>query len=116
MDAGGAPNYDRGMARPEATQPVNASAQCECRHSCPGSAISECECRHSTGERLDIALALQVQEHVLRRLLGRDRGRVDNNVSVGRLLVWVRDPRELLEHAGPSLRVQAFAVARLAHL
>src|SRR5713101_4711338 len=100
----------------QASHPVKPSTWCECRHSCPDSAVSECECRHSAGGLGEVALALKVQEHVLRRFLGRDRGRVDYDVGVGRLLVWVRDPCELLQHAGSSLRVKALAIARLAHV
>src|SRR5216683_7596847 len=62
----------------------------------------------------DEAFAFQVQNDLLGCFLRRPLARIDNNLSVGRNFVGVRDTRELLEDSSSSLGVQALPIALLA--
>src|ERR1700688_3508227 len=63
-----------------------------------------------------VALALEVEQDLLRRLLRRQGAGVDRHLGVGGLLVGVGDAGELLDQARPRLGVEALAVALLADL
>src|SRR5580658_7785285 len=61
----------------------------------------------------DVAFALEVQENLLRCFLGREIRGVNHDIRIGGGFVGIGDAGELLEHAGTSLCVKAFAVALL---
>src|SRR4051812_6622452 len=83
---------------------------------CPRCSSIPCACPQRLEGSRGVALGLEVQDDLLSRLLGGDRGGVDDPLGVGRLLVRIGDPGELLHQTGPCLGVEPLAVAALADL
>src|SRR5690242_19754996 len=66
-------------------------------------------------DRAHEALSLEMQNDLLRSLFRRQIGRIDHDLRVFWFFVRVRNSGELFQNSGPSLGVQAFSIALLAH-
>src|SRR5215469_5897357 len=62
----------------------------------------------------DKPFPLEMQNDLLRRFLGRQVGRVDRYLRIGRRFVRIGDSGELLNHAGACLGIQPLAIALFA--
>src|SRR5690242_18685069 len=70
----------------------------------------------STSPLSNVSQRLDLEQDLLRGLVGRIFPRVDSQVRIDGGLVWVVDPCEIREQPGTSLGVEALAVAFLAHV